>query len=157
MFRRNAAALPAGSLNLNQDMALGAFIRQVRVLERHVPHRYAKIHTPDRPHMKNIVVKGLLILLAVAALTHVAAAEEKPLSRICFGSCAKENKPQPIWNAIVEQKPELFLFIGDNIYGDSRDVDVLRAKYEKLFAKPGFAILRETCKLLATWDDHDCR
>ena len=53
-------------------MALGAFIRQVRVLERHVPHRYAKIHTPDRPHMKNIVVKGLLILLAVAARQRVS-------------------------------------------------------------------------------------
>ena len=52
-------------------------------------------------------------------------------------------------------RPHLFLFIGDNIYGDSEDMEVLKAKYAKLAAVPGFARLRESCTLLATWDDHD--
>ena len=53
-------------------------------------------------------------------------AQEKPLSRIAFGSCANQDRPQPIWEAVVATKPELFLFIGDNIYADTDDMDVLR-------------------------------
>src|SRR6187431_3829625 len=60
------------------------------------------------------------------------AADPPVVSRIAFGSCAKQDKPQPIWDAVVETKPELFVFLGDNIYGDTADMDVLRAKYQLL-------------------------
>ena len=52
-------------------------------------------------------------------------------------------------------QPELFLFLGDNIYADTENMDVMRAKYAKLAAMPGFKALRERCPILATWDDHD--
>jgi len=42
-----------------------------------------------------------------------------PIERIAFGSCAKHWQPQPIWEAIIAKKPDLFLFLGDNIYGDT--------------------------------------
>ena len=90
----------------------------------------------------------------VAAPQRVSAAEE-PLSRIAFGSCAKQSQPQPIWDAIVETDPELFLMIGDNIYGDTEDMDLLWKKYQLLGAQPGFQKLRTHCPVLATWDDHD--
>jgi len=61
----------------------------------------------------------------------------------------------PIFETITRQQPDLFVFLGDNIYGDTDDMDVLRAKYSKLGADPGFAALRKTCPILATWDDHD--
>ena len=65
-----------------------------------------------------IAVTGLQgIALPQAALLNTAAAEE-PLSRISFGSCAKQDKPQPIWDAVVAGRPELFIFLGDNIYGE---------------------------------------
>ncbi len=44
-----------------------------------------------------------------------------PLTRIAFGSCADEEKPQPIWDAVMAYRPELFLFLGDNVYGDVRN------------------------------------
>jgi alkaline phosphatase D len=78
-----------------------------------------------------------------------------PISRIAFGSCAKQGKPQPIWDAIVETKPEMFLFIGDNIYGDTKDPAVLKAKWQQLGAEPGYQRLKAACPILATWDDHD--
>ncbi len=56
---------------------------------------------------------------------------------------------------MVATNPELFLFLGDNIYGDSEDMDVLRAKYELLGSQPGYKKLKKTCPILATWDDHD--
>lgn len=84
----------------------------------------------------------------------VPAADE-PLQRIVFGSCAVQDDPQPIWTAILEENPDLFIFAGDNIYGDTENMDTLRHEYQKLAAKPGFQTLRETTPLLATWDDHD--
>jgi alkaline phosphatase D len=84
-----------------------------------------------------------------------ASAEDAVLSRIAFGSCAKQDKPQPIWDAVVAVQPQRFLFLGDNIYGDTQDMDVLRAKYQLLGNQPGYQKLKQTCPILATWDDHD--
>lgn len=84
-----------------------------------------------------------------------AADPKLPPSRIVFGSCCKQDKPAPIWDAIVAEKPELFLMIGDNIYGDSQDMAVLKAKWDTLGAMPGYRKLKQTCRVLATWDDHD--
>lgn len=79
----------------------------------------------------------------------------KLLSRIAIGSCATQDRPQPIWEKIIGVKPEVFLFIGDNIYGDTEDMSVMRAKYAKLAAMPGFQKFRKDVPILATWDDHD--
>lgn len=79
----------------------------------------------------------------------------RSITRIGFGSCAKQDKPQPIWDAINALEPELFIFLGDNIYGDTLDMAELVAKYEMLGAIPGFRRLRERTEVLATWDDHD--
>lgn len=88
-------------------------------------------------------------------LSRPALSQETPLARIAFGSCAKQDQPQPIWDSVVAIEPELFLFLGDNIYGDSEDMDVLRQKYALLDAQPGYKKLRKVCPVLATWDDHD--
>lgn len=76
-------------------------------------------------------------------------------TRIAFGSCASQDRPQPILDSVVAHKPDLFLWLGDNIYGDTKDMSVLRAKYAKLAAKPEFQRLKKTTPFLATWDDHD--
>lgn len=80
---------------------------------------------------------------------------ERRLQRIAFGSCAKQDKPQPIWNAIVEFQPELFIFLGDNIYGDTEDLALLKQKWGLLSAQPGFLQLKRSCRVIGTWDDHD--
>lgn len=92
--------------------------------------------------------------LRAAELVTAPAAALLP-QRICFGSCAHQDRPQPIWDVILDQKPELFLFLGDNIYGDTDDMEVLRQKYALLTAQPGFQKLRATVPLMAVWDDHD--
>ena len=79
----------------------------------------------------------------------------KSLTRIAFGSCANQDKDQPIWEAIFDAKPDLFVFLGDNIYADTRDPKVMAAKYATLAAKPHFKRLRDTVPVIAIWDDHD--
>lgn len=97
---------------------------------------------------------GTLTAIAIVTQTRGGIAEE-PLSRISFGSCAKQDQPQPVWDAVVAGQPELFLMLGDNIYGDTHDMSVLKAKYELLGQQPGFQKLMATCPIAATWDDHD--
>ena len=83
------------------------------------------------------------------------SADEQPLSKISFGSCAKQDRPQPIWEPIVAGSPQLFILLGDNIYGDSPDMNVLKAKYDLLDNQTGFKKLKQICPVVATWDDHD--
>jgi len=76
-------------------------------------------------------------------------------ARIAFGSCGHQDKPQPVLETVVRQRPDVFIYLGDNIYGDTHDMSVLRAKYQLLGAKPEFQRLRQEVAVLATWDDHD--
>ena len=96
-----------------------------------------------------------ILLCLLFAPRAAVAADEAVLSRIAFGSCAKQDQPQPIWDAVVETQPQLFLFLGDNIYADTRDMRVMRAKYQLLGEQPGYVKLKQACPVLATWDDHD--
>ena len=91
----------------------------------------------------------------VPATKAAKAPAAQPLHRIAFGSCATQARPQPIWDAVVATRPELTFLLGDNIYADTLDMNVMRAKYAKLAAMPGFQLLRKTCPIFATWDDHD--
>ena len=92
---------------------------------------------------------------AFATPKNTAPAQNKRLSRILFGSCAHQDKDQPIWAPINALDPDLFIFLGDNIYGDTRDMAVMAEKYQKFGAKPGFRDLKAKTPLIATWDDHD--
>jgi len=94
-------------------------------------------------------------ILVALLLLGVSLQAEEPLSRIAFGSCANEHRPQPIWKAINETKPQLFIFMGDNVYADSADPAKLKESYDLLAEIPGVAELRESTPIVATWDDHD--
>lgn len=76
-------------------------------------------------------------------------------TRIAFGSCGHQDKPQPILNTVRKRQPDIFVYLGDNIYGDTRDMKVLRKKYGQLGAKPEFQSLRRNVTILSIWDDHD--
>jgi len=83
------------------------------------------------------------------------AAAQDSLTRIAFGSCADQTEPQPIWDAIVASDPDLFVFLGDNVYGDTEDMDELKAAYALLDAQPGYQKLKAGVPIVAIWDDHD--
>ncbi len=103
---------------------------------------------------------GLFISLTAAPLT-VQADEPMPvLSRIAFGSCANQDKPLPVFDAIAAAKPELLILLGDNMYSDlDRKLKVtpavIRDKYAQMEKVPGFAKLKAMCPITGTWDDHD--
>lgn len=77
------------------------------------------------------------------------------LFKIAFGSCASQDQPQPILDLVIKHKPDVFIYLGDNIYGDTYHMKELQAKYDSLAAKPEFQRLKKSTRILATWDDHD--
>jgi len=101
------------------------------------------------------VVAGGVAVASLSSAPSLSLPPSRPLSRIAFGSCAHQDKPQPIWDRVNGWSPELFIFLGDNIYGDTLDMAVMRSKYGQLAAKPGFRELRQKTQIVATWDDHD--
>ncbi|MCP4332593.1 MAG: alkaline phosphatase family protein [Gammaproteobacteria bacterium] len=85
-----------------------------------------------------------------------------PLTRIAFGSCAKQFEPQPIWQSVLRQSPDLFIFLGDNIYGDydgekafTPSAETLRRDWQRLADEPHFRVFRKQVPIMATWDNHD--
>lgn len=84
-------------------------------------------------------------------------ADQQPLQhlRIAFGSCAKQSKPQPIWATVRAARPDLFLFLGDNLYADARDAATLRQRYAEFARVEALQAFRRDVPHLATWDDHD--
>ena len=103
--------------------------------------------------------RTLAQLMAATALAPAGllAQSRGALARIAFGSCADQADPQPIWDAILAYRPELFIFTGDNVYGDFRTADAshLKQAYASAADIRGYARLRETTPHLAIWDDHD--
>ena len=76
-------------------------------------------------------------------------------TRIAFGSCGSQNNELPIFNTVALHQPDLFIFLGDNIYGDTEDMQVLRNKYNQLGNKQSYINMKNNTSILATWDDHD--
>lgn len=80
---------------------------------------------------------------------------QKSITNIAFGSCSRQSLPQPLWDDIVAQKPDLWIWLGDNIYGDSENMDTLRAKYDRQKSNLIYQQLRRSTPIIGVWDDHD--
>ncbi len=98
---------------------------------------------------------------AIAAIPMPSAPldETKTLTRIVFASCAHQNEDQSIWDRIASERPDLTLYMGDNVYGDvSPDepaLPELKTAYMRLAQSEPFARARAAAPMLTVWDDHD--
>jgi alkaline phosphatase D len=118
------------------------------------------VESQELPGMRAVVSRTTVASLLLTALAAVPAAGGEPagdlvVSRIALGSCAKQDRPMPIWSAVSGFKPDVLLLLGDTIYGDTEDMAVLRGKYDLLAADRGFGAIRNTVPIVAVWDDHD--
>jgi alkaline phosphatase D len=77
--------------------------------------------------------------------------------RIAFGSCARVqiDREQRIFDAVRQAQPDLFVWLGDNIYGDSDRPELLAEEYRRQREVAALEPLLATVPQIATWDDHD--
>lgn len=108
---------------------------------------------------KQIILIAILFVFfgfqGKAQISNVVESKNTESFKIAFGSCAHQDKDQPLLSLIAKQQPNLFIYLGDNIYGDTRDMNVLKSKYAKLASKAEFQGLINSTKILSVWDDHD--
>jgi len=108
------------------------------------------------------------VILGTATCPPIPSAGEPTQLTLAFGSCSHQEKfaeSQPIWNAVVKEKPNIFLFIGDNIYAPSGasdypdDKEKVRTIFRKLYAQnrqiPELQPLLRSAYCFGLWDDHD--
>jgi len=100
-----------------------------------------------------------IILLLLFAITDLVFSQNKLGENsdfvIAFGSCNKQDLPQPFWNEILKNTPNVFIWGGDIIYGDSDDMNKLQRDYGKQNNNKDYQKVKQSMSLLATWDDHD--
>ena len=82
------------------------------------------------------------------------------ITRLAFGSCNHEDRSQHMWAQIAAANPDMFLFIGDNNYGDQNwagdmALTTLRTAYAKMAQTPEFTEFSSQMPMMVTWDDHD--
>jgi alkaline phosphatase D len=96
---------------------------------------------------------------AAGALAACAAptAGAREVRKIDFASCMEQSRPQPMWDTVLADRPDFFVFAGDSVYADRPpfSVHALRDAYATQEAVPGFMRLRSTVPHMAIWDDGD--
>jgi alkaline phosphatase D len=75
--------------------------------------------------------------------------------RIAFGSCSDETKEEQLWADISKTEPTIWIWGGDNIYGDTTNLEVLKNKYDLQKNRRDYRKLISQCAVTGTWDDHD--
>lgn len=81
--------------------------------------------------------------------------DEQPLRRLAFGSCNKVIYAQPLWEQIIQCKPDVWLWLGDSVYANSLNIKRFKWLYAIQRAHPSYRKLRESVPVIGTWDDHD--
>ncbi|MGM0587904.1 MAG: alkaline phosphatase D family protein [Bacteroidota bacterium] len=79
----------------------------------------------------------------------------KALTRIAFGSCNRQNLKQPLWDDILAFDPQLWIWMGDNIYADTKNPAQFRAKYNQQLGIEAYRKLASSADVIGIWDDHD--
>jgi alkaline phosphatase D len=103
--------------------------------------------------VKHTAPRILLALSLLLCLSPLRAADQ-PLTHIAFGSCLNKVE-HPLLDRTLTVPMDLFIFMGDNIYGDTTNMTVMRGKYDALKHSRFFQGLKKKAPILATWDDHD--
>jgi alkaline phosphatase D len=80
---------------------------------------------------------------------------QQTLTTIAFGSCNRQDEPQPMWKPILSNDPDLWIWLGDNIYGDTDDMQAMKLMYAEQKAIPAYEDFFQTVPVIGTWDDHD--
>ncbi len=78
--------------------------------------------------MHHARVCSVLCALLLALPTGAVDAGAGP-SRIAFGACPDQRLPQPIRDAVLGDDPDVFVFAGDNVYGEVSSVELVEAQW----------------------------
>ena len=97
----------------------------------------------------------ILILVLFSCKNEIDKKEVPNDFVLAFGSCNNQNLPNVLWNEIMKNKPDLFIWGGDIIYSDGIDMDRMKKNYKKLKKDTLYQNFTSKVRVIGTWDDHD--
>ncbi len=104
--------------------------------------------------MKNIIL--IIPLIAFAACAQPEGYRQKEVSKIAFGSCSRQSMVEKqLWKEVINETPDLWIWMGDIVYTDTEDMDKMKADYDAQKNHPDYQKLIEDIEVVGTWDDHD--
>jgi len=105
-------------------------------------------------------ISFISIVLFISCYSNKDSNKRLPISnfnglKIGFASCLNQERKMPIFNTIKAESLDLFLMMGDNVYGNStsENLNELRGAYDK--QKQNFDKLDFDFPIEAIWDDND--
>lgn len=113
--------------------------------------------------METVLVTTLLSFVIAATLSPFMplgspdiADDPRTITRVAIIGCHQQPNPAPALLNYVAATPQLVLWVGDNVYADTKDdPSHIERCYAMLESKPGFKELRDQSTFMAVWDDHD--
>ncbi|MCB1179919.1 MAG: hypothetical protein KDK36_20245 [Leptospiraceae bacterium] len=103
----------------------------------------------------NFLSKLIPLSLGIILLFHQSLFSNPNELNIGFGSCLDQDMSFEIFEKVIDQNPNYFIFMGDNIYLDSENPEEKIPAYKKFTENKKFLKLKKNTKLFFTWDDHD--
>lgn len=92
-------------------------------------------------------------------------ASDAVISKVLLGSCLNEEMgPSAALMSLPAEEADLFLMVGDNVYGDrdgrgytnnDADLEELKESFADLAAREDFQAVRQSVPMMVSWDDHD--
>lgn len=103
-----------------------------------------------------VVMTAVCLSLSCFAETNFEKLKNlKELNRISFGSCNDQGDDQPLWNDLIKQKPDLWIWGGDNVYADWMTRGSISLAYAFQNKNPQYHLFKKQTPIIGTWDDHD--
>jgi alkaline phosphatase D len=99
--------------------------------------------------LKNFFLSFFLLIISSTNFVYAESI------KIGLGSCLDQDYPQPIWQSIEKEDLNYFIFLGDNVYGDSRygSLRKMKSAYDK--QKKVLPDFLNDISIFSIWDDHD--
>ncbi|MDC6362819.1 MULTISPECIES: alkaline phosphatase D family protein [Flavobacteriaceae] len=99
-------------------------------------------------------------LLIFSAITFFFGCKRNPNKAdstfvVAFGSCNMPQEPNPFWDDILNENPNVWIWGGDIVYADTDNMERLRAIYAMQDSVQGYVQLKSKAPIIGTWDDHD--
>lgn len=113
---------------------------------------------PDTDYYYGIEVAGVLRQETVSRGRFRTFPIGRASFRIAFGSCSDFRDPdQRVWNAIREERPLLFINMGDLHYSNTNSTvpDDYRANYDRVLSHDLQGPFYRSLPMAYMWDDHD--
>mgnify|MGYP001828666436 FL=1 len=59
--------------------------------------------------------------------------QARPLT-VVFASCNDQERDQPLWEPILNEEADVFIWGGDNIYADTDQIETMQKAYDRILS-----------------------